>query len=245
MIDKLKKIKIKFINFKEKRKNEKINTQKLKEIGLLVTAAVLIGIGYTNFSTNTNNPKEFISNTLATSATNNIGDVQLVSSSATIVENNKKKNNSDALEDKNASSLVDNVSDNTKEDEIAETMTVSGTEKNNSNYFEDLKMNRDDMYSKSIETYQKIIDNESVSSEQKSIAIQEIDNINNLRNSINIAEELIKLKDFEDVVIFSSNNKISVIVRIAALSENQVAQIQNIVSKELGVEIDDITISNK
>ena len=52
-------------------------------------------------------------------------------------------------------------------------------------------------------------------------------------------------KDFEDVVIFSSNNKISVIVRIAALSENQVAQIQNIVSKELGVEIDDITISNK
>ena len=245
MIDKLKKIKIKFINFKEKRKNEKINTQKLKEIGLLVTAAVLIGIGYTNFSTNTNNPKEFISNTLATSATNNIGDVQLVSSSATIVENDEEKNNSDALEDKNASSLVDNVSDNTKEDEIAETMTVSGTEKNNSNYFEDLKMNRDDMYSKSIETYQKIIDNESVSSEQKSIAIQEIDNINNLRNSINIAEELIKLKDFEDVVIFSSNDKISVIVRIAALSENQVAQIQNIVSKELGVEIDDITISNK
>ena len=101
------------------------------------------------------------------------------------------------------------------------------------------------MYSKSLETYQNIVDNQTISNEQKSIAIKEIDKINNLQNSINVAEELIKLKGFEDVVIYSSNEKISVIVRSAALSPTQVAQIQNIVSKEFSVNISDITISNK
>ena len=115
----------------------------------------------------------------------------------------------------------------------------------NSDYFSKLKMERNDMFSKSIETYQKIIDSDTIASEQKAIAIKEIDEINNLQNSIKVAEELIKLKGFEDVVIYSSNGKISVIVRIATLSNTQVAQIQNIVSKELSVEISDITISNK
>ena len=101
------------------------------------------------------------------------------------------------------------------------------------------------MYSKSIETYQNIIDSQAISSEQKAIAIQEIEKINNLQNSIKVAEELIRLKGFEDVVIYSSNDKISVIVRVATLSNTQVAQIQNIVSKELSVEVSDITISNK
>ena len=112
-------------------------------------------------------------------------------------------------------------------------------------FFDDLRIERNEMYSKNLETYQKMINSENISSEQKSIAIQEIQKINDLQNSIQIAEKLIKLKDFEDVVIYSSNGKISVVVRIAALSETQVAQIQNIVSKELGVEISDITISNK
>ena len=106
-------------------------------------------------------------------------------------------------------------------------------------------MERNDMYSKSIETYQNIIDSQTISSDQKAIAIQEIEKINNLQNSIKVAEELIRLKGFEDVVIYSSNDKISVIVRVATLSNTQVAQIQNIVSKELSVEISDITISNK
>lgn len=129
--------------------------------------------------------------------------------------------------------------------EIKNTNSVETASSNGSNYFSELKMERDEMYSKSLETYQKIIDSENVGTEQKAIAIQEIEKINNTKNAIQIAEELIKLKDFDDVVIYSANDKISVIIRIAALSDPQVAQIQNIVSKELGVEISDITISNK
>lgn len=200
---------------------------------------VLVGIGYTNFSTNSNGAKELNSDTLAVSSTgNNIGDVQLVSSTSAVVENEEEviQETSSVPE----SALVSNDEMGQEQANIVQTSSSS-----NSNYFAELKMERNDMYSKSLETYQKIIDSESISSEQKAVAIQEIEKINQMQNAIQVSEELIKLKGFEDVVIYSANDKISVIVRVAVLSDTQVAQIQNIVSKEFGVQIADITISNK
>ena len=191
----------------------------------------MIGIGYTNFSSNSGVSKDFMTDSLSTSSTNNIGDVQLVSSSSAVVSNDN---------------IVSNEENTTPVASNSESKIVSNEEKNdNSNYFSQLKMDRDEMYSKSLETYQNIVESSGISSEQKSIAIQEIDKINNVQNSIKVSEELIKLKGFEDVVIYSSNGKISVIVRIAVLSDTQVAQIQNIISKEMGVQISDITISTK
>ena len=221
------------------------------------------------------------SNTLAVSSTNNLGDVQLVSSSATIVDNNnsissnlisngntissnlvKKNNNttnntntntisstssnSAIVENDNNKNISQNISNTSATSSATATPSVStssNSESNNS--FSALKMERDEMYSKSLETYQKIVDSEDIPSDQKSIAIQEIQKITELQNSIKVSEELIKLKGFDDVVIYSSNGQISVIVRVAVLSNSQVAQIQNIISKELGAEISNITISNK
>lgn len=183
-----------------------------------------------------------MSNAVPTSVTNNIGDVQLVSSSSTIVENDESL---EAPLIENTAGLVENENVNQNNENLQNSETVQTSNSDNSNYFAELKMQRNEMFSKNIETYQKIVDSETISSEQKSIAVQEIEKINNLQNSMKTAEELIKLKGFEDVVILSSNEKISVIVRIAVLSDSQVAQIQNIVSKEFNTEISNITISNK
>lgn len=193
-------------------------------------AVVLVGIGYTNFSANPSGVKDLENDTLAVSSMNHIGDVQLVSSSSAIVEN-EAMNTISVQQETTKDALVSN-------DQVEATMGLT-------NDFSDLKIDRDEMYSRSLETYQKIIDSENISNEQKAIAMQEIEKINNTKNAIQMAEKLIQLKGFEDVVIYSSNDKVSVIVRIAVLSDAQVAQIQNIVSKELGVEIADITISNK
>ena len=183
-----------------------------------------------------------MSNSVPTSVTNNIGDVQLVSSSSAIVENDESL---EAPLVENTAGLVENENVNQNSENLQNNETVQTSNSDNSNYFAELKMQRNEMFSKNIETYQKIVDSETISSEQKSIAVQEIEKINNLQNSMKTAEELIKLKGFEDVVILSSNEKISVIVRIAVLSDSQVAQIQNIVSKEFNTEISNITISNK
>ena len=230
---------IKFIKFnKNNEKSKDVSVQRIKEIGLLVTAVVLVGIGYSNFS---NNSGVISNNVIATSSTNTLGDVQLVSSSSAVVENNNTVQ--ETVSNSVQSGIVSNDNNEVTNEVIENSVETSSSD--NSNYFSKLKMERNDMYSKSIETYQNIIDSQAISSEQKAIAIQEIEKINNLQNSIKVAEELIRLKGFEDVVIYSSNDKISVIVRVATLSNTQVAQIQNIVSKELSVEVSDITISNK
>lgn len=208
----------------EKSKDKKVNLEKLKEGALLLTAITLIGVGYVNFS---NNPQK-IEKTVETYAdsTNSLGDVELVNSEAALVDNSKEENKT---------GLVEN-------DEASQT---SSSNDSNESYFSTLRMNRDNVYSEKLETYQKIVDSPTISSEQKSIAIQEIEKINKSKSAIAVAEELIKAKDFEDVVIYENDGTVSVIVRISALSLEQVAQIQNIVSRELGVDNKNISISNK
>lgn len=122
---------------------------------------------------------------------------------------------------------------------------VTQTNSNNDEYFSATRIERDTMYSQMLETYQKMVDSTEISNEQKAIAIQEINKITTLKNAIMIAENLIKNKNFEDVVILVSNDNASVIVKSSNLNPDQVAQIQNIVCRELKLESNHITISQK
>ena len=115
----------------------------------------------------------------------------------------------------------------------------------NSNYFEETRIERDRMYSETIETYQRIVESNQTMQDQKAIATQEITNITNKKNSILICENLIKNKGFKDVVILENNGNVSVIVKSTSLSQEQISKIQNIVSRELNVEMSNISISNK
>ena len=60
-----------------------------------------------------------------------------------------------------------------------------------------------------------------------------------------ITENLIKNKGFEDLVIFVNGDSINIIIKTKELSEEQIAQIQNIVSRELNGDIENIHISCK
>ena len=101
------------------------------------------------------------------------------------------------------------------------------------------------MYSQMLESYQNILSNNQISDAQKEISENEIKNINNTRNSIMITENLIKNKGFEDLVIFVNGDSINIIIKTKELSEEQIAQIQNIVSRELNGDIENIHISCK
>ena len=128
----------------------------------------------------------------------------------------------------------------------ASTKKVTTTANSYSNdYFTTSRLERDKMYSQMIETYKNIAENNSISAEQKNISTQEITNINNKKNSIMIAENLIKNLGFEDVVIFVNDYSTSVIIKAEKLSEADIAQIQNIVCREIGVEAEVIHISLK
>ena len=96
-----------------------------------------------------------------------------------------------------------------------------------------------------LETYQKILESTTISQEQKAISEQEIAKINQTKNAIMIAENLISTKGFENNVVFVNDESINVVVKAEDLGTEQIAQIQNIISRELKVEIENIHISHK
>ena len=236
------------VNQDKETKKYKFSIERLKDAGLVAVAVMLIGIGYANFSGSENNDIQNQVIQTASESENNLGDVQLVNSEATsLVENDNTVNNSNTQASNSNSTEIEN----TVEETNSETETTSASESSNNTststteYFTELKLDRDNIYSQKLEAYQQIVDSTAISSEQKAIAIQEIEKITDEQNSISVAEELIKLKGFEDVVIYANDNAVTVIVRSANLSSDQVAQIQNIVTRQLDVSVSNISISNK
>jgi len=216
---------------------------KRNQIIILVIALMLVSAGYLNYTSIQEN------NTIETSMDETIeyagiGDAKLVSSNG-IVENQNEVAlvpNEDQKENKIDENIVNE--ELTKEENIAQT-TNSNINNNNEEYFSTSRLNREKMYSQMIESYEKILENEAISEAQKTIAQTEIKNINDIKNKIMICENLIKTKNIEDVIIFVNDKSISVIARIDTLSQEQIAQIQNIISREMLVDISNIHISNK
>ncbi len=112
-------------------------------------------------------------------------------------------------------------------------------------YFSTSKLERDTMYSQMLETYEKVLNSNNSLETQKQSATEEIKKINDTKNSIMICENLIKTKGFEDSVIFANGDSVSIVVKDEQLTAEKVAQIQNIVSREMGAKIENIHISSK
>lgn len=241
---------------------------KKNQIIIFVGALMLIVAGYINFSGDGTVNNLIPTSTLADSEEMaSIGDAKLVS--ANVVEENGVNNESSVNEgnlenvnevgntttNENVANANTSINNETSTGETtSETMETGSTALSNinadnkndeNNYFIQSRLDRDTMYSQSLDTYQKIIDNENVSEDQKAIAQNEITKINNQRNSIMIAENLIKVKGFEDLIIFVNGENVSVIIKADKLEEKDIAQIQNIITRELGVKVENINISNK
>lgn len=236
---------------------------KRNQIIIFVGALMLIVAGYLNFSDNGLPINNLVpASTLADSEEMaSIGDAKLVS--ANVIDGEQENEIQDIVNNNDLNDSVietnteadiknndKNVSENITESSTTETSSnniesVNKDKQLNNNYFTQSRLDRDTMYSQTLDTYQKIIENESISADQKAIAQKEISKINEQKNSIMIAENLIKVKGFEDLIIFINGENVSVIVKSDKLEEKEIAQIQNIVTRELGVKIENINISNK
>lgn len=236
---------------------------KKNQVIISVLALMLITVGYMNYTSN-------ITNTLETGAlmnsetmagigdaklvnSNNIDDIDGISSEGNneigLEEGKEQSNTNSELQSEigtGVSTSINNENDrNTTSESDEKSQQTSAYNYGSAEYFASSKLERDKMYSQMLETYQKLLESQTVSAEQKTISTQEITNINNTKNSIMIAENLIKNLGFENVVIFVNDNSTSVIIKAEKLEEADVAKIQNIVCREIGVETEKIHISLK
>lgn len=208
---------------------KKLNMDKIKQLTLVVCAFILLGVGFMNYTPSTQDSQSVAVTKVENS--NNIGDVQLVSSNA-IVEN----------ENTAVSAIVENENESKNE---VENKVKNEEALKEEDYFAKTKLERDTMYSKMLDSYKNIINNEKLAETQKSIAVQEIDKINQAQNSIMIAENLIINKGFENAVVLVNNNAVNVVVKATLLKDEDIVKIQNIIEREFKVDISQINISNK
>ncbi len=207
---------------------------KRNQLIILVISLMLITAGYLNFTSDSNTSKE------TAKLFAELGDATLVSTNA-IVENNETEiENTVASNNAVAENTVSNDASNVEENAIE-----TNAEAVDDTYFTTSKLERENMYSQMLETYQQIYNNTEASTDQKTSAIEEIAKINKTKNAIMIAENLLSAKGFKNIVIFVNENSISVIAGETELKPEQIAQIQNIVSRELNMDAGIIHISTK
>ena len=208
---------------------------KLKKgsIAIYVLALMLVTAGYWNYISQESKTIQTVAETEKNTENNtvdeNLGDATLVSNNELIKEKNEK----------------DKEQQNQEISGEEEEETQETSDSTYDGYFEESKLSRDTMYSQTLETYQGILNNSNVSEEQKAVVTQEIANLNKEKNAIMICENLICTKGFSNCVIFVNTDSISVIVESEELQQDQIAQIQNIISREMGAEIENIHIMTK
>lgn len=230
---------------------------KKNQVIIYVIALMLVTAGYLNYTTNT---AEQVSTQTAMEMEANddmqiadIGDATLVNSEA-VSENEVVENTTENVTE-NISNTNGNATQETNENVTQDTNTIenhmdgTATEANatvtTDEYFTKSKLERDTMYSQMIESYEKVLNSSNSLETQKQSATEEIKKINDTKNSIMICENLISTKGFANNIIFVNGDSISVIIGVEQLQQEEVAQIQNIISRELHAEIENIHISTK
>ena len=171
------------------------------------------------------------------------GDATLVSSNDVQVENTTEDSNTNTENIANETNSDVNTTNNV--DTTNTTSETSSTATTTDEYFTKSKLERDTMYSQMIESYENILNSSSALETQKQSATEEIKKINDTKNSIMVCENLITTKGFTNNIIFVNGSSVSAIIGVNELKQEEVAQIQNIISRELNTEIENIHISTK
>lgn len=235
---------------------------KRNQIIVFTIGLMIITAGYLSYVNNNKETEGITASSIADSEEMaSIGDAKLVSAN---VAESANSINSNTITEEADNSIMNNVDTNTINDSTKNELNSSSEEKSGINnvsestvatssndtqdidsYFTSSRLERESMYSQRIENYHDILNNTNVSEAQKKTAQAEITKLNNEQNAIMIAENLIKTKGIEDLIIFVNGDSINVIVKGDDLEKEEIAQMQNIITRELEADIGNIHIMNK
>lgn len=229
-----------YMNYTNNHENENMLLASLGD-AQLVSANVVNDANILNEVNNSvvesNNEENIVEqNQIAQNTTN-----ETVETNANNVDSNAPISNETNIDAKLENQSIEETSSTSNEEskEVQETSTKQA----DNDYFTRSKLERETMYSQMLETYTKILENGNISSEQKDIAENEIKNINNTKNAIMIAENLLQTKGFENAIVFVNSPSVNVVIKGENLETEEVAQIQNIIQRELNTDIENIHIT--
>ena len=209
------------------------------QVIIYIIALMLVTAGYLNYTTKNEDATAQTNAELNTVQLGDIGDAALVSSNDVVTESTASD-----VTNQNVTNTT-NTTNTTETSATTNSANTTTTQTNTSpnDYFANSKLERDKMYSQMIEVYQNVLNSSSSQEAQKQSATEEIQKINNIKNSIMICENLIKTKGFEDSLVFVNGDSINVIIGATTLEKEQVSEIQNLIQREMKAEAKNIHIA--
>ena len=225
---------------------------KKNQIIIYVIAIMLMTAGYLNYTTKQGGDSVETSIEMESKDDTklaDIGDATLVSSNDIVGGDTTDTNTVNTTQNENTnntnSTNISNTANNTNTNNSTQNTIATSSNASKDDYFTKSKLERDTMYSQMLETYEKVLNSSNSLETQKQTATQEITKINDTKNSIMVCENLLQTKGFDNSVIFVNGDSVSVIIGTKEIKKEEVAQIQNIISRELKANISNIHISNK
>ncbi len=125
---------------------------------------------------------------------------------------------------------------------MGEAQYVSSNANDESDYFVQARMNRENARSKSIEMLNEIINNPNMDAQSKQKAQEEILSSATATDKEAVCENLIQAKGFAQCVVFISGEEANVTVKSDGLTGADLAKIQEIVSSQTEILIKNIKI---
>lgn len=110
-------------------------------------------------------------------------------------------------------------------------------------YFEAAKLSREQTRAKNKETLLELVNSDSASEAQKEKAMNEIVAMTAVNEKETATENLLAAKGFQDVVVTIVDDSVDVIVNAESLTEQQIAQIEDVVKRKSECASDKIVIS--
>lgn len=169
-------------------------------------------------------------------------------------EYNMAENKTENAQEENKAGVTINVgsmqdinktaeNDGTENDEhqIGEAVMVSTTLQGN--FTTNARLVREQRRAQSKETLMAIIDNQELAEEQKQSAVETLVNLTTIAEKENAAELLLEAKGFADPIVNISENEVDVVINASSVTDQQIAQIEDIVMRKTGYEVENITIT--
>lgn len=125
--------------------------------------------------------------------------------------------------------------------QVGEAVMVSTTLQGN--FTNNARLVREQRRAQSKETLMAIIDNTSLSEEQKQSAVETLVNLTTIAEKENAAELLLEAKGFADPIVNISEEEVDVVINAISVTDRQIAQIEDIVTRKTGYDVKDITIT--
>lgn len=200
----------------------------LKKNQIIITALVVM-VAIAGYMSMTEQEEMSIQTTAEKSDEKETSEVTDISEEDIVLDEGESASGS-AVEEKTSS-----------KEKAGEAVLVSNTV--TENYFEEAKLSREQTRAKNKETLTGLVNNKNVTNKQKEKAMEEIMEMTEISEKETATENLLAAKGFKEAVVTILSDSVDVVVNAEELTEQQIAQIEDIVKRKAECSAEQIVIS--